>query len=153
MRRCRLTIAILCWIFASAVFGTDKTSFNLGYFNGLALNGYDVMSYWRGGIPMKGSDSFKLEYAGATWIFSSSQNLEAFVAEPEKYAPQYGGFCAYAAAQGQLSDVDPFAWRIWKGRLYLNYSPRVRRIWANEIDANIEKGNQNWPGLNPANNP
>lgn len=150
MRLRQSTIAILCWIFASTVFAADKTSFNLGYFNGLALNGYDAMSYWRGGVPLKGSESFKLEYGGATWVFSSAQNLEAFAAEPEKYAPQYGGFCAYAAAQGQLSDVDPFAWRIWNNRLYLNYSPRVRRIWANEIDANIDKGNRNWPELNPA---
>ena len=127
-----------------------RTSFNLGYFNQLAMNGYDVMTYWNGGDPKKGREEFSMDFGGAKWLFVSAQHLQQFAANPEKYAPQFGGYCAYAASQGALADVDPFAWRIWQDRLYLNYSPVVRRQWASDIDANIERGEKHWPGLDPA---
>jgi len=120
---------------------------NLGHFNGLAMNGYDVMSYWQDGNPQKGNPEISAEYNGATWVFQNDGNRQAFLSAPEKYAPQFGGYCAYAASQNAVADVDPFAWRIWNDKLYLNYSPQVRRIWATDIDANIEKANGYWPDL------
>jgi len=120
---------------------------NLGYFNGLAMNGYDVMSYWRGGTPQEGDPAISAEHKGATWLFVSEENRTAFLADPDAYAPQYGGYCAYAASRNALSDVDPFAWRIWQDKHYLNADPQVRRMWANRIDENIVLGDGYWPGL------
>ena len=119
---------------------------NLGYFNKLAMNGYDVMTYWKGGDPQEGDPDIAYEYRGATWVFVSKENRETFAANPVAYAPSYGGYCAYAASLGELADVDPFSWRIYKDRLYMNYSPQIRRTWANKIDANIEKADALWPG-------
>ncbi len=118
---------------------------NPGHFNKLAMNGYDVMTYWRGGEPKEGNRDISFQYKGATWVFLSKGNRDAFAANPQKYAPQYGGYCAYAASFGKVADVDPFAWRIYRDRLYLNYSPRVRRTWANKIDENIIKADAVWP--------
>ena len=142
-----LTVSLLM-VSLTAVSG-EKSSFNLGHSNGLAMDGYDVMSYWIGGEPVKGSEEFSFEYDGAKWIFVSEANRDAFAADPEKYAPQFGGFCAYAASKSYLADVDPFAWQIWQDKLYLNYSPQVQRIWGNDLEANVVKGNENWPSLDP----
>lgn len=120
---------------------------NLGYFNQLAMNGYDVMTYWKGGDPQKGDPEIAATYNGATWLFTTPENRETFLTDPARYAPQYGGYCAYAASQNAVADVDPFAWRIWEDKLYLNYSPRVRRQWASNIDANIAKADGFWPML------
>ena len=142
-----LTVSLALMTFPA--FSGEKSSFNLGHSNGLAMAGYDVMSYWRGGKPMEGSADHSFEYDGATWVFTSKANLDAFAAEPEKYAPQFGGFCTYAASKGYTADVDPFAWQIWQDKLYLNYSPQVQRIWSNDLESNVAKGNANWPSLDP----
>lgn len=152
------SFALIRWLFLSllalstahSAFAAEKTSFNLGHSNDLAMDGYDVMSYWQGGKPVKGDEQYRYEYGGATWLFVSQQHLETFASSPAKYAPQFGGHCAYAASRGYLADVDPFAWRIWDKQLYLNYSPGVQRMWAGSIDANITKGNDNWPRIDPA---
>ena len=120
---------------------------NLGHFNKLAMNGYDVMTYWRGGKPEEGNPAISFEYKGATWVFTSEEHRALFSGSPEKYAPQYGGYCAYAASRNAIADVDPYAWRIWKEKLYLNYSERVRRQWASDIDENIEQANGFWRQL------
>ncbi|MDA7965708.1 YHS domain-containing (seleno)protein [Ruegeria sp.] len=125
----------------------SSSEVNLGHFNGLAMNGYDVMTYWLGGDPQKGDPEITAEYNGATWVFVDEANRQAFLSDPGKFAPQFGGYCAYAASQNAVADVDPFAWRIWEDKLYLNYSPQVRRIWASDIDGNIEKANGYWPDL------
>lgn len=130
---------------ASAVAATPEI--NVGYFNKLAMNGHDVMTYWRGGKPMEGNPDISPVYKGAKWIFVSDRNREQFLADPARYAPQYGGYCAFAASQNAVADVDPHAWRIWNDRLYLNYSPRVRRELASDIDENIKKADGFWPGL------
>lgn len=118
---------------------------NLGHFNKLAMNGYDVMTYWHGGEPLEGDSDITFVYEGATWVFVSEENRDRFASAPEAYVPQYGGYCAYAASLGELADVDPFAWRIYGDKLYMNYSPQVRRLWANEIDENIAKADTLWP--------
>lgn len=140
-----VTLAVLMLAFAGPQVRAASPEVNLGYFNKLAMNGYDVMSYWRGGKPLEGDREISMTYKGATWVFVSEQNRAMFTSDPERYAPRYGGYCAYAAAQGEVSDVDAFAWRIYKDRLYLNYGPRVRRTWASKIDENIAKADAIWP--------
>lgn len=129
----------------------DSPAINVGYFNTLAVDGYDVMTYWRGGNPQEGNPDISAQYGDATWNFVSEENRTAFLADPEKYAPQYGGYCAYAAAQGSVSDVDVLAWQIYRDKLYLNYSDSVRRLWGSKIDEYIEKADALWPGLLSAN--
>ena len=145
MFRCVVLLAGLWLCIASAL--ADTTPVNLGHFNKLAMNGYDVMTYWKGGKPKEGDPSISAEYNGAKWVFVSEANRAAFLKNPARYAPQYGGYCAFAAAHNAVADVDPYAWRLWQDKLYLNYSPRVRRQWASDIDANIEKADRFWPGL------
>ncbi|MEM7429626.1 MAG: YHS domain-containing (seleno)protein [Pseudomonadota bacterium] len=143
----RLVLAVLAFLSIAGAANAQTSEINLGYFNKLAMNGYDVMTYWRGGKPLEGQKGISAQHRGATWVFVSRENREEFLSNPAKYAPQYGGYCAYAASQNAVADVDPFAWRIWKDKLYLNYSPRVRRTWASDIDENIKKADGYWPGL------
>ncbi len=145
-----ILVFLLAFSTCYTAIAAEKTSFNLGHSSGLAMDGYDVMSYWKGGKPVKGDEQYQYEHGGASWLFVSQSHLEEFAANPARFAPEFGGHCAYAASRGYLADVDPFAWRVWNDRLYLNYSPGVQRIWAGSIDANITKGNDNWPRIDPS---
>ena len=86
-----------------------------------------------------------MEYDGAVWRFASAENREAFAANPVQYAPQYGGYCAWAVSQGYTASTDPEAWRIVDGKLYLNYSRSVQQKWEQDIPGNITAGDANWP--------
>ena len=114
---------------------------------GLALKGYDVVAYAVGGTAVRGNPEFQQSWNGAVWRFSSSENQARFARDPEKYAPQFGGYCAYAVSRGYTADIDPQAWRIVEGKLYLNYSKRVQRLWEQDIPGNIAKGQANWPAV------
>lgn len=116
-----------------------------GTFSSLAVSGYDPVAYFREGRPVEGSGDFEYDWKGATWRFSSAENLAAFKADPESYAPQYGGYCAWAVSQGYTASADPNAWRIVDGKLYLNYSKPVQGTWAQDIPGNITKADANWP--------
>ncbi len=115
--------------------------------DGAAIRGYDPVAYHTVGKPVRGSDKFVLSWNGALWKFSSRENLDLFTNDPEHYAPQYGGYCAWAAAQGYVASTIPEAWAIHEGKLYLNYSRRVQRNWNKDIPGYIAKGNANWPGI------
>jgi YHS domain-containing protein len=115
--------------------------------NGIAVRGTDVVAYFRDGRPVAGSPELTHAWQGVTWRFASAANRDAFAADPERYAPAYGGFCAWAVAQGYTAPVDPRAWRIVEGRLYLNYDRSVQRTWERDIPGNIAKANSNWPAL------
>jgi YHS domain-containing protein len=114
---------------------------------GLALRGYDAVAYVAASAAVKGSPQFEHRWNGATWRFASAENLAAFVRDPERYAPQFGGYCAWAVSRGYTADGDPEAWKIVDGRLYLNYSKRVQRLWERDIPANIARARANWPGV------
>ncbi len=114
-------------------------------FSSLAVSGYDPVAYFQEGRPVEGSDQFTLSWMGATWRFASAANQAAFEADPEAYAPQYGGYCAWAVSQGYTASTDPEAWHIEAGKLYLNYSKSVQSRWAQDIPGNITKGDANWP--------
>jgi YHS domain-containing protein len=113
----------------------------------VALHGYDAVAYFSEGKPVKGLREFEHRWQGATWRFTSKTNRDAFAASPERYAPQYGGYCAYAVSQGHTADIDPEAFSIVGGRLYLNYSKSVKKKWDTNQPGYIQKGNSNWPKL------
>lgn len=122
-----------------------KDTVYTGFLGSLAVSGYDAVAYFAEGAPLEGSADHELEWNGATWRFASAANLAAFQADPAAYAPQYGGYCAWAVAQGGTASSDPTAWRIVAGKLYLNNSPDIHRRWEKDIAGNIAKGDSNWP--------
>jgi YHS domain-containing protein len=118
-----------------------------GTFSNLAVGGYDVVAYFEAGEPVEGSRAFSHAWQGATWRFANQANLEKFKADPGAYAPQYGGYCAWAVSQGYTASADPQAWRIVDGKLYLNYNKEVQKTWEGDIPGNIGKADLNWPAV------
>ncbi|MFK8077749.1 MAG: YHS domain-containing (seleno)protein [Granulosicoccus sp.] len=114
---------------------------------GKAIDGYDPVAYFTIGKPTEGVKDFQYEWNDATWYFASERNLEKFKASPEKYAPQYGGYCAWAVSQGYTASTDPTAWEVHDGKLYLNYNKSVRQTWLKDKESNIVAGDNNWPEL------
>jgi len=112
---------------------------------GLAIGGTDPVAYFTDGAPAAGRPEFSLDWKGATWRFASAENLAAFKANPEAYAPQYGGYCAWAVSQGYTASSDPTAWRIVNKKLYLNYNREVQQNWEKDAAGNIVKADKNWP--------
>lgn len=112
---------------------------------GAAASGYDVVAYFTESRPVKGSRSYTAEHRGATWRFASASNRDLFVSNPDKFTPKYGGFCAYAVANGAL-DVStvPEAWKIVDGELYLNYSPGIQNRWEGNMTNYIAAADRNW---------
>ena len=122
-----------------------KDPVSTGTFSSLAVSGYDPVAYFALGKPVEGSGDHEYEWNGATWRFSSAENLNSFKADPEAYAPQYGGYCAWAVANGYTAASDPEAWRIVDGRLFLNYSKDVQAKWLRDVPGNITRADANWP--------
>ena len=114
---------------------------------GLAIRGTDPVAYFTEGGPVAGSSEFTYTWNNATWQFASAENRDLFVANPEQYAPQYGGYCAWAVSQGYTAAIDPNAWKIVDGKLYLNFNKGVQRRWERDIPGNITRANANWPGV------
>jgi len=115
--------------------------------DGYAIGGYDAVAYHSMGKPVEGSSAHTVQWQGATWRFANADNRDAFAADPERYAPQYNGYCAWAAASGYLASTDPEAWEIVNGKLYMNYSRSVHSRWTRNKAANIAKGDENWPEI------
>lgn len=114
---------------------------------GLALKGYDPVAYFVDSKPAEGSKDITLDWSGATWRFASEKNRELFKAEPAKYAPQFGGYCAWAVGQNYTATADPQAWKIVDGKLYVNYNKDVQKKWDADNRKLIEAGGKNWPAL------
>ena len=115
--------------------------------NGLAIRGTDPVAYFTQGRPITGTSAFTYTWGNATWQFASAENRDLFAANPKQYAPQYGGFCAWAVSRGYTASIDPKAWKIVDGKLYLNYSSSVQQQWERDIPVNISKADANWPGV------
>jgi YHS domain-containing protein len=113
--------------------------------NQLAVRGTDPVAYFTAQQPILGLPQFEYEWQGATWRFSSAETRDRFIANPMAYAPQYGGYCAQAVSNGYLASIDPNAWEIVDGKLYLNYSLGVQRQWRQDIPGNIARADANWP--------
>ena len=118
-----------------------------GTFSNLAVSGYDPVAYFTEGKPVEGSREHELEWNGAVWRFVSAENKALFEAAPEDYAPQYGGYCAWAVSEGYTASADPDNWRIVDGKLYLNYDTKRQELWEEDIPGNIAEGDANWPGV------
>ncbi len=118
---------------------------NATFLGGTAIEGHDPVAYFTEGKPVEGSSAHTYQWKGATWKFASRENRDSFAASPRNFAPQYGGYCAWAVAQGSTASIDPDAWRIVDGKLYLNYSKSIQNRWAQDIPGNIAKGDANWP--------
>lgn len=112
-----------------------------------AINGYDPVAYFTEGKAVKGSEQHSFDWDGATFRFSSAENRQLFVDAPPKYAPQYGGYCAFAVSKGAVASTEPEAWTIVDGKLYLNYSLDVRERWREDTPGNINAADKNWPGV------
>jgi YHS domain-containing protein len=113
--------------------------------HGLAIKGYDPLSYFTTGKPMPGLAQFSTTYKGATYRFVSAENRDRFIAAPEKFVPQYGGYCAYAISLNQIADIDPDEWAIVNDKLYLNNGFLAQTLWSVDKSGNIVKGDRNWP--------
>jgi hypothetical protein len=111
---------------------------------GLAVHGYDVVAYFDQGRPTLGSDRYAIVHRGGTYRFASQSNLDAFKKNPAKYAPAYGGFCAYGAALGKKFDGDPLLWKIVDGRLFLNLNEEIQSKWSADIASNVAKADEKW---------
>lgn len=112
---------------------------------GVGLHGYDPVAYFTVGKPTVGSEKFQATYEGVRYRFANAENRDAFVKEPDKYAPAYGGFCAMGASLGKKFDGDPNYWKIVNGKLYVNVNADVDKHWREAVPENISKGDQNWP--------
>src|SRR5688572_30736298 len=107
---------------------------------GVAIRGFDAVAYFAAESAVAGNRNYEYAWNGAKWLFATADNLERFRQNPEGYAPQFGGYCAYAVSKGYTADGDPNAWKIVDGKLYLNYNPDVKTMWEKDQAANIEKG-------------
>jgi YHS domain-containing protein len=152
-RRCLLTwlagmaMVLLAYGEAQAVKQTGGEYNTL--FAGLGAKGYDPVAYFTDGKPLQGKAEFEAVYGGVTWRFATAEHRDLFKADPAKYAPQYGGFCAWGVAQGKLFDVDPVAgWKIVDGKLYMNFNKDILELWQQDLDGNLSKAETNWPALN-----
>ena len=117
------------------------------FFSNKAIKGYDTVAYFTENKPVKGLKEFNTEYQGAQWYFSSQENLDLFLADPEKFAPQYGGYCAYAVAKNTTASIKPELFTIEDGKLYLNYNNEINETWQNNREEFIKQADANWPEL------
>jgi len=140
----RLSLAAVLTVAAAIAGPVDPVNKN-GM--GVAVNGYDVIAYFDQGQPVKGTSQFTQVWNGAVWQFASAEHRDKFAAAPEKYVPQFGGYCAYAVSEGHTASIDPEAWKIVDGKLYLNYSKGVQKKWSENQMQRIDQANRNWPGL------
>jgi YHS domain-containing protein len=115
--------------------------------NDLAIQGYDSVSYFTPGAPVKGSGNYTATYKNAIYQFSSAENRDLFKQEPEKYAPQYGGFCAFGVTMNRKFDTDPLAYKIVDNKLYLNLNTDVQKKWLTDVNGYLATSEQNWDGI------
>jgi len=131
----------------STTVAADEDPIYTSFFSNIAVGAYDPVAYFEEGRPVEGDSEFSTEHMGAEFRFSNAQNLEAFLANPAAYAPQYGGYCAWAVSQGNLAKGDPDHWKIVDGKLYLNYSKSIQTRWQKDIPGFIVKADTNWPSV------
>lgn len=129
-----LTLLAVSGAFAGEIFTT----------NGVAINGYDAVAYFTDNKPVKGSNKYTTSFKGATFQFASAAHRDAFAKDPERYAPQYGGYCAFGTAQGHKATTEPQAFTVVDQKLYLNYNDDVRETWKKDVTGNIKTADANW---------
>jgi YHS domain-containing protein len=112
---------------------------------GFALKGYDPVAYFADGGPAAGNAAIRYRWRGATWLFSTEEHRKAFMADPARYAPQFGGYCAFAVSRGTTADGDPLLWAVVDDKLYVNTNAYAMQLWDKDRPGNIQAGNSNWP--------
>lgn len=121
--------------------------------DGIAIRGYDPVAYFKESAPVKGSKDFSYTWQGVQWNFKDAANLVLFKSNPEKYSPQFGGYCAYGVSEDHKSPTEPAAFTIVDDKLYLNYSLKVKELWIKDTSGRIKKGETYWaslPGQSPS---
>ena len=129
------------------LFSTQLEAQKIFKTNGIAIRGYDAVAYHTKQQAIEGKDSFTLVWSDATWRFSTLSNLHLFKANPQKYAPAYGGYCAYGVSEAHLSPTDPNAFTVVNDTLYFNYSQKIKTYWLRDTIQRIKTANSNWPSL------
>lgn len=114
---------------------------------GAAIRGYDAVAYFTKGTAIRGTPEIRVMWKGVVWHFANDAHREAFEANPRAYAPQYGGYCAYAVAQGYTMPTDPSAWRIVDGKLYLTHNTRVLKLWLRDVPRHLALSEAHWPAV------
>lgn len=141
-----MVAALLLCLATPAIGGAEDEIYT--DWRGLAIKGYDPVAFFQQGTPVKGLGEFELIWKEAKWRFASAENRDLFKADPEHYAPRYGGYCAWAVSEGYTARVDPKnAWKIIEGKLYLNYNKEIQAKWAKDIPGNVARADANWPGV------
>jgi len=140
-----IALLSLALAFHAPASASAKDPVYTGTLSSLAVSGYDPVAYFKDNKPVEGDSAYEYDWNGATWRFASQANLDTFKANPEAYAPQFGGYCAWAVSQGYTASATPEAWRIVDGKLYLNYSKGVQATWEQDVPGNIAKADKNWP--------
>ena len=125
----------------------EKAPIWTSFGSNVAINGYDPVAYFTAGRPTQGAATFKATYQGAEFRFANAANRAAFTANPARYAPQFGGYCAWAVSQGYTAGIDPNAWAIVDGKLYLNYNRSIQTRWQGDRANLIQAANRNWPNV------
>lgn len=142
-----LAVAVTGAVVAPTPAFAAKPEIYTGLIGKTAVGGYDPVAYFTQGKPMKGDAAFTATHKGATYRFASADNLAKFKANPAAYAPQYGGYCAWAVAQGYTAPGNPQNWKVVNGKLYLNYNDDIQAKWEKNIPGFVASANKNWPGV------
>jgi YHS domain-containing protein len=143
-----LALALIFGVAAPSAFAYDVTSPSaVNVDNKVILHGYDAVAYQTVGKPVYGSSKITAVHEGATYQFASEANKAKFTANPAKYAPAYGGYCAFGAAIGKKFDIDPNAFKVVDGRLYVNLNPEILARWQQDVPGQIATANRNWPTI------
>ena len=139
IKMCLLGIICFAGVHAQSTQFTNK--------DGVAIKGYDPVAYFTLQKAIEGTDKYSFDWNGSKWKFISQANVDSFKIAPEKYAPQYGGFCAYGTSENHLSPTDPNAWTIVDNKLYLNYNMNVKQMWLKDTTKRISAADAYWPAL------
>ena len=147
IRGVAIAVAVLVGLAAGSLTASAKGPINTIGSPGVAIKGFDPVAYFVSGGPKKGKKEFSLSHAGVEWRFASAENKALFVANPAKYKPAYGGYCAYGVAQGYKVKIEGNAWAIRSGKLYLNYDRGIQRRWNKRPGTYVKVANKKWPRL------
>lgn len=142
-----LILLLVSFSFGLLADGSYNTKIGRFSNSDFVIGGYDVVAYFTENAPVKGSEEFEHQWSNSRWLFSSKEHLELFVANPEKYAPQYGGYCAWAVGHDDTAKINPDQFSIVDGKLYLNFNSRIQNKWSKDKAKWIEEGDKYWPDL------
>ncbi|MEO8503264.1 MAG: YHS domain-containing (seleno)protein [Acidobacteriota bacterium] len=138
------TLATVLFFLAASAFAVSPVNSN---WRGVAIHGYDPVAYFTDQKAVEGSSDVTFEWQGATWRFATAEHRKLFAAEPGKYAPQYGGYCAFAVAKNSTADIEPEAFTLIDGKLYLNYDAKIQETWRKDTKGYIQKADAFWPQM------